>query len=87
MDVVQTDTRINAKESDLCVWWIRNPPTAPEYWPVANIEEAAYIINKTANFDLKDPRISANAGGLEVFEDGEWGEWYDDNGDDIDKYL
>lgn len=25
----------------------------------------------------------ANVGGLEVFEDGEWCEWYDDDGDDI----
>jgi hypothetical protein len=67
------------------VWYIANPPTDPTYYDVATPEEGADKINKLSKRDLKNPNISANAMGLEVsFVDGEWEEWYDENGEDID---
>lgn len=74
---------IEEVEGALRVWWIVNPPSAPFHYPVDNADEAIEIIEKLTKIDLADSRIWANAGGLEVFEDGEWSEWYDEYGDDI----
>ena len=66
------------------VWYIANVPANPKYYEVATPEEGADKINWLAARDLKNKNISSNVMGLEVFEDGDWSEWYDENGDDID---
>jgi hypothetical protein len=70
------------------VWWVINPPTkVPTYTYVKSVEEARQVITKEVELQLRDPNIWGNAFGLEVLEDGEWSEWYDDDGFDIMETL
>jgi len=75
------------KELQLRVWWIRNVPNQPHYYPVTNIQEAIKELKHLADFDLKNPNIETNAGGLEVLQDDEWTEFEDDEGRDIDTII
>ena len=65
----------------LRVWWHNNKKTL--YEPVNNVEDAKVWIRGRAQQDLEDVFVIWNAGGLEVFEDGEWCEWYNEDGFDI----
>lgn len=69
---------------ELRVWWIREVPNEPEYFKVGNIDEAMAKLKELEMADLANRFIQTNAGGLEIFEDGEWTEYYDDQGRDID---
>jgi hypothetical protein len=83
------------KQGDLRVWWIPQVPMKPFYVPVENVHEAKLLLNTLAQYDLFQyhnhikPDYS-NVGGLEMFDDidGEgklsWGEWFDEDGYDID---
>ncbi len=86
-EVIQTDKVINAEEGNLRVWWIRNPPNPAEFHLTDSPEEARQIIDRLAAVDLRNPQVISNACGLEVFEDSEWTEWYDEHGDDIDNFT
>ena len=74
----------------LRVWWIPQVPMKPFRREVRSIREAKLLLETLADYDLFqfDNNIKpdyCNAGGLEVFEDGEWTDWYDDEtGDGID---
>ena len=72
---------------ELRVWWIRNVPNEPSYYKIDTVEEAVKKINALAEDDLRDPLITSNASGFEVFEDGEWTEYYDELGRDIDEII
>jgi hypothetical protein len=72
------------REGDLRVWNIINPPYSPNHYSVETPQSGLALINQMADEQLKYSWIEANAFGLEVVEDGEWTEWYDENGDDID---
>lgn len=66
----------------LRVWYHnRVPSDGATHFEVKNIEEAKLVINTLAERDLKDDRITDNAMGLEVFEDGEWSEYENEEGD------
>lgn len=71
------------------VWWIPQVPMSPFHVTVNNPKEARLILDTLAQYDIFQfennikPDYS-NAGGLEVYEDGEWNEWHDEDGDDID---
>ena len=82
--VIQADKVIDAEEGDLRVWWIRNPPNPAEFTLVASPAEAAETLQSFTEADLHNRHVESNTGGLEVFEDDEWTEWYDDEGNDID---
>lgn len=85
---VETEThqvRTDASEGDLCVWWRRGDDMM-RFYPVANPAEAKSWLGRLSQRDLKDERCPWNAGGLEVFEDGAWSEWSDDEGNDIDEH-
>ncbi len=82
--VIQADRVVNEEEGDLRVWWVRNPPSPAEYHIVDSPQEAIKIIDRLAEIDLKLPSVAVNMCGLEVFEDDEWTEWYDEEGDNID---
>ena len=82
--VIKVDAVVDVKEGDLRVWWIRNPPNPAWFHIVANIAQARQLLDSLAKTDLRDNRIESNAGGLEVYRDGEWEEWYDEKGDSID---
>lgn len=75
------------KIGSLEVWWISNPPRKADRYPVNNIEEAIIKLNELADEDLKDDDVVANAGGLEVFTEDGWEEYYDQDGDSIDEIL
>ena len=77
-----TDTAI---EGALQVWWVRNPPRPAEYHEVSDPLDAAAKLKDLAERDLRTTWVISNAGGLEVFEDGEWTEWYNEEGQDIDE--
>ena len=62
----------------------------PFHVAVRNVREAQLLLTTLAGYDIFQfennvkPDYS-NAGGLEVFEDGEWCEWYDEDGNGIDE--
>jgi hypothetical protein len=76
----------------LQVWWIPQVPGKPFTVPVATPAEAKKLLDVLANYDIFqfENRIKpdyCNAGGLSVFEDGEWTDWEDDEGRSIDDSL
>jgi hypothetical protein len=77
-------------EGDLRIWWIPQVPMQPFHYPITSIAEAKHMLDAFAMYDLFQlehnikPDFS-NGGGLEVYEDGEWVDWYDTNGLSIDE--
>lgn len=76
----------------LRVWWIPQVPGKAFHVPVASPAEAQKLLTVLADYDIFQfkNRIKPdyfNAGGLEVFEDGEWCEWNSEDGDDIDGWV
>jgi len=69
------------KNGDLRVWWNRNGKQTT--YKVNDVEDAKAIITELTNDDLNNDTVIWNAGGLEVYEDGEWSEWYSEEGLDI----
>ena len=80
----------NPEEGDMRVWWIPQMPMDAFHFPVKNVDEAILLLEVLAEYDLFQlehdvkPDFS-NVGGLERFEDGEWCEYYDDDGMCIDE--
>lgn len=92
MDAIDFEN-LDFKNGDLRVWHIPQLPMDAFYVLVKSPEEAIKILEVLAHYDLFEfennvkPDYS-NAAGLEVYEDGEWIEWYDDEtGEDIDGYA
>jgi len=81
------------KEGDLQVWWIPQVPMKSFTMPVKNIDEACLLIYTLAKYDLfqyeNDIKPDyANVGGLSIYEDGEWVDWYDnEKNEDIDERV
>lgn len=75
------------KEGNLRVYNIINPPSEAKFYPVNDIQHAKELIDSMAQSQLLDDVIFANAFGLEVFKDGEWIEWNDDEGRDLDEHF
>lgn len=74
----------------LRVWWIPQVPMKPFHVAVRNVREAKLLLTTLAGYDIFQFKNNvkpdySNAGGLEVFEDGEWCEWYDEDGNGIDE--
>lgn len=67
----------------LRIWYAKNPPRPLKYFPVDSVEQAVTEINKMIQRDLDDPCVTDNAFGLEVYEDGEWTEYYNEEGNDV----
>ncbi len=82
-----------AKEGDLRVWWVPQVPMKAFEVNVKTLEAAKLLLDTLADYDLFQYKNNikpdyANAGGLSVFEDGEWCDWYHpETGDDIDEYF
>jgi len=75
------------QEGSLRVWHIPQIPGKPFYVAVTSPEEAIKILNVLADYDLFQFKNNikpdyCNASGLVVFEDGEWLEWYTEDGDE-----
>lgn len=67
----------------LRVWYVKNPPRNPVHFSVDSVEQAIVKINETTKRDLEDPCAIDNAFGLEICEEGDWTEYYDEKGKDI----
>lgn len=79
------------KTGDLKVWWIPQIPMKQFEVPVESPKEAVLILNTLADYDIFQLENNikpdyCNTGGLSVFEDGEWTEWYSEDGDSIDEW-
>jgi hypothetical protein len=77
---------------NLRIWWMGQVPMDPFYVDVKHIEEAIIILDTLAKYDSYQFENNmkpdyCNAGGLEIFEDNEWFEWDDEDGNNIDEYL
>ena len=70
--------------SNLRIYHIQNGLTMT--YPVKDPSHAKRLIEELAQSDLVNPVVEYNVFGLEEFnqETGDWEEWYDENGDDID---
>jgi hypothetical protein len=77
---------------DLQVWWIPQVPMKPFIVPVGSLDQAMKIMDVLAEYDMfqfknKVKPDYANAGGLSVFEDGEWLDWENADGEGIDDLM
>lgn len=64
----------------LRVWWIPQVPMKPFHVAVKDRDQAILLLRTLADYDLFqfENRVKpdyCNAGGLEMFEGGEWSEW------------
>jgi len=80
------------KDGDLQIWWIPQVPMKAFLVPVKNIDEAVLLLNTLALYDLFQLHNNikpdySNVGGLNMFEDGEWMEWNNDDYEDIREYM
>lgn len=78
------------KNGDLRVWWVPQVPMKSFTVEVKSVVEAKLILNTLAEYDLFQLENNvkpdySNAGGLSVYENGEWVDWYNEEGDDIDQ--
>lgn len=77
-------------EGTLRVWHIPQVPGKPFHVVVNTPKHGKQILDVLADYDLFQlenmikPDYS-NAGGLEIFENGKWHEWYDESGFNIDE--
>lgn len=69
----------------LRVWWNSNGDT--EYFKVEDINDAIRTIKEKTDTDLRNDDIVWNAYGLEVFEDNDWQEYSNDDGEDIAEII
>ena len=83
----------NPKEGDLKIWWIPQIPMVGFEFDVKNVNEACLLLVALGEYDLfqlkhKVKPDYSNAGGLSLFENGEWIEWYDEESDEyINDYI
>lgn len=77
------------KMTKLRVWWFRGYGTyrRVDYYDVGSVDEAIKRIEELTKEDLRNEGVISNAGGLEVYENGEWLEYYDDVGRDISEII
>ena len=86
---MSTETNTTPKEGALRVWHIPQLPGAAFRVDVASPREGALLLRALADYDLFQLNHNikpdySNVQGLEVFEDGEWSDWYDAEGNGID---
>ena len=79
------------EEGNLSVWHIPQVSMRAFRVSVNTPRDGYHLMQYLACYDLfqLEQNIKpdfANAQGLDVFEDGEWVTWYDDDDDDIDAY-
>lgn len=77
------------RQGDLSVWWIPQVPGKPFRCPVKTPQEGKLLLDCLAQYDLFQlahhikPDFS-NAGGLTIWNAGDWEGWEDEDGNDID---
>lgn len=75
----------------LRIWWIPQVPGEAFEWPVADLAQAALILDALAAYD--DFQYGANVkgdycncGGLWIFDGEDWVDWEDEDGDGFDEW-
>lgn len=81
---------MNPKEGDLKIWHIPQIPGKPFEMPVRSAVEGKLLLDALAQYDMFQLANNikgdySNAAGLSVFEDGEWIDWNDDEGNTLDE--
>lgn len=77
-------------EGQLRIWWHRrysDTVAHTAHIPVISVDEAIRGLEILALSEVNDETVYLNAGGLLVFEAGEWVEWYSEDGESIDEYA
>jgi hypothetical protein len=87
-DIDPVTEEAELKEGQLRVWHIPQVPMAAFRVDVASVEEAKKVLSILADYDIfqfenKVKPDYANASGLETVENGEWREWWSEDGGDI----
>lgn len=84
----------NVQNGEMRVAWFPQVPCKPFYVPVKDVHEASKIMDTLGFYDLFQLENNikpdyCNMGVLEIFEDGEWLSWQDDETgiDDVRDYL
>lgn len=67
----------------LKVWWVPQVPMEAFEVEVESVEQAVFLMDALGKYDLFqfEHRVKpdySNAGGLVMFENGEWVDWFDD---------
>lgn len=81
------------KEGTLRIWWIPQVPMGNSFKViVTDVDSAMLLLDTLANYDLYQLKNNikpdySNAGGLEIFENGEWSEYHDEEDRDIDEIM
>lgn len=81
---------VSPKNGDLSVWHIPQVPVTEFRVIVKTPYEGKKLMTTLALYDLFQLQHNikpdySNANGLDIFEDGEWVTWYNENGEDIDE--
>ena len=91
MDTVtlHDDLRTDKNAPGYLVWWIPQVPMQPFKALVSTLVQAKTLVEAFAQYDLFQLRNNikpdySNAGGVMVFEDGEWTDFYTDDGEEFD---
>jgi len=80
------------KQGDLQVWWIPQVPMKSFTVPVSSVAEGVKVMDLLAAYDIFQFENNVkpdycNAGGLNVFEEGEWVDWYDEASGEYDPHA
>ena len=80
------------KEGDLKVYWIPQASMNVFERRVKTLGEAAILLDVLAKYDAfqYENRVKpdyCNMGGLVIFEDDEWCDWYNEDGDSFDDWI
>ena len=83
-----THNKKKIQEGQLRIWHIPQVPMKAFYVDVQSESEAMKILNTLWDYDCfqfenKIKPDYSNASGLEIYEDKEWCEWNNNDGDDI----
>lgn len=81
----------SSDEGELRIWWIPQVPGKQFHAPVESIAEAKNMLACLASYDAFQFANNikpdyCNAGGLEIYLDGDWQEWESADGDNIDSF-
>lgn len=91
ISVTLDEMALKAFEGDLRVYWIPQVPMQAFHHEVKSPKEAKLILDALAQYDLflleyELREDFSNAGGLVVFEDGEWVDWESEDGESISEW-
>jgi hypothetical protein len=85
---MNTKREVLVDAGTLRVWWVPQVPGEAFHANVSSVDEARLLLPTLARYDAfqYENHIKpdyCNAGGLEIFEDGQWIAWVDENGDEL----